>query len=466
MRHMVLLGITEVNNDSLLNMHVKLRTEVRAVEIKLDSLPGSEVQVLRDKFQNVFGKNSGYKKMCKVAQVLEGVPVDEIYIPLFKYARLTSCDVERSFSQYKSLFRYNRHAFVMENLEMTFVVHCNSRPNTSTQVRLLDERILAVVCNGTKAASTQFNIPIAYACNLGRILKKSSLKDRTQVALFNDLVPTEITSVGGIESSQTAFKELRARIRHSITWHSPYNWEKLQKKPNQIMSPNKMRTTTSLSKMSHTGVSGDPYFLLPPLGAKKTTVPSDTRMFQDTTVHLCSYIWLEMADISQTDILSQSAVKNLKVKIYKTVILLVVLYGCETWTLTLREEQRWRFFENKVLRKIFGSKRDEVTGEWRKLRNTELHAFYSSPDIIRNIKSRRLRWAGHVAHMGESINAYSVLVGRPEGKRPLGRPRRRWEDIKMDLREVGYDDRDRIGLAQDRDQWRAYVRAAMNLRVP
>ncbi|KAJ4442300.1 hypothetical protein ANN_12168 [Periplaneta americana] len=91
---------------------------------------------------------------------------------------------------------------------------------------------------------------------------------------------------------------------------------------------------------------------------------------------------------------------------------------CETWILTLREEQRLRVFENKVLRKIFGGKRDEVTGEWRKLHNTELHALYSSPDIIRNIKSRRLRWAGHVAHMGESKNAYRVLVGRPEGKRP------------------------------------------------
>ncbi|KAJ4433880.1 hypothetical protein ANN_16193, partial [Periplaneta americana] len=159
--------------------------------------------------------------------------------------------------------------------------------------------------------------------------------------------------------------------------------------------------------------------------------------------------------------------KNLKVRIYKTVILPVVLYGCETWTLTLREEHGLRVFENKVVRKIFGAKRDEVTGEWRKLHNAELHALYSSPDIIRNIKSRRLRWAGHVACMGESRNAYRVSVGRPEGKRPLGRPRRRWEDnIKMDLREVGYDDRDWINLAQDRDRWRAYVRAAINLRVP
>ncbi|KAJ4446570.1 hypothetical protein ANN_13267 [Periplaneta americana] len=127
----------------------------------------------------------------------------------------------------------------------------------------------------------------------------------------------------------------------------------------------------------------------------------------------------------------------------KLVTLPVVLYGCEAWTLTLREEQRLRVFENKVFRKIFGTKRDEVTGEWRKLHNTELHALYSSPDIIRNIKSRRLRWAEHVACMGESRNAYRVLVGRPEGKRSLGKPRRRWEDnIKMDLMEVAYDNRD------------------------
>ncbi|KAJ4427909.1 hypothetical protein ANN_23918 [Periplaneta americana] len=105
--------------------------------------------------------------------------------------------------------------------------------------------------------------------------------------------------------------------------------------------------------------------------------------------------------------------------------------------------------------KTFRAKRDEVTGEWRKLHNTELHALYSSPDIIRNIKSRHLRWAGHVARMGESRNAYRVSAGRPEGKRPLGRQRRRLEDnIKMDLREMGYDDRDWINLAKDRDQWR------------
>ncbi|KAJ4428389.1 hypothetical protein ANN_24409 [Periplaneta americana] len=138
---------------------------------------------------------------------------------------------------------------------------------------------------------------------------------------------------------------------------------------------------------------------------------------------------------------------NLKVRIYKTVILPVVLYGCETWTLSLIEKHRLSAFDKKVLRKIFGAKRVEVTGELRKLHNTELHALYSSPGIIKNIKSRRLRWAGHVARMGESRNSYIVLVGKPEGKRPLGRRRLRWEDnIKMDLREVEYADRDWLNL--------------------
>jgi hypothetical protein len=108
--------------------------------------------------------------------------------------------------------------------------------------------------------------------------------------------------------------------------------------------------------------------------------------------------------------------RKLKVKIYKTTILPVVLYGCETWSLTLREEHRLRVFENKVLRRIFGPARDEVTGEWRKLHNGELHNLYSSPDIIRQIKSRRMRWAGHVACMGEGRNVYRVLVGKAEGK--------------------------------------------------
>jgi hypothetical protein len=96
-------------------------------------------------------------------------------------------------------------------------------------------------------------------------------------------------------------------------------------------------------------------------------------------------------------------------------------------------------FENRVLRRIFGPKRDEVTGEWRKLPNEELHILYSSPNIIRQIKSRRMRWAGHVAHMGENKNVYKVLMGKPEGKRPLERPRHRWEDgIRMDLGEIGW----------------------------
>ena len=113
--------------------------------------------------------------------------------------------------------------------------------------------------------------------------------------------------------------------------------------------------------------------------------------------------------------------KKLKVKTYKTIILPVVLYGCETWSLTLKEKHRLRGFENKVLRKIFGGKKDEITGEWKKLHNVELHALYSSPNIIRSLKSRRLRWVGHVARMEQSRNAYRVLVGRPELKIPLGR---------------------------------------------
>jgi len=126
--------------------------------------------------------------------------------------------------------------------------------------------------------------------------------------------------------------------------------------------------------------------------------------------------------------------KNLKIKIYRTIILLVVLYGCETWSLTLREERRLRMFENRVLRIVFGPKRDEVTEEWRKLHNEELKDHYSLPNIVRVVKSRRMRWAVHVARMG----VHRVLVGKPDVKRPLGRPRRRWEDnMKMDLREVG-----------------------------
>jgi hypothetical protein len=141
------------------------------------------------------------------------------------------------------------------------------------------------------------------------------------------------------------------------------------------------------------------------------------------------------------------------------------LYGCETWSLTLREEHRLRVFENRALRRIFGPKRYEVMGEWRKMHNGELRNLYSSPDIIRQIKSRRLRWVGHVACMGEGRNMYSVLMGKLKGKRPLERPRRRWEDgVKMDLREIGWGV-EWVHLAQDRDRLRAVVNAVMNLQI-
>jgi hypothetical protein len=159
--------------------------------------------------------------------------------------------------------------------------------------------------------------------------------------------------------------------------------------------------------------------------------------------------------------------KNLKMRICKSIILPVVLNGCKTWSLTLKEEHRLRVFETKVLRKIFGPKRDEVSGEWRKLYNEEFRDLYSSPSIIRIIKSIRMRWAGHVARMGEKRNAYRLLVGKPKGKRPLARPRRMWLDnIKMDLLEKGWGGVDWTGLAQDRDKWRALVNEVMKLRVP
>jgi hypothetical protein len=130
----------------------------------------------------------------------------------------------------------------------------------------------------------------------------------------------------------------------------------------------------------------------------------------------------------------------------------------------LGEEHRLRVLENRVLRRIFGPKREE-DGSWGKLRNDELHSLYYSPIIVIVIKSRRMRWAGPVTRMGEGRGVYRVLVGRPEGKRPLGRPRRRWKDnIKMDLRETGMDGANWIHLAEGRIQWRAFVNTVMNLR--
>jgi hypothetical protein len=134
--------------------------------------------------------------------------------------------------------------------------------------------------------------------------------------------------------------------------------------------------------------------------------------------------------------------------------------GVKHGSLTLRGEPRLRVLENRVLRRKFGPKRDEVMGGWRKLHNGRLRDLYSSPSIVRMIKSRRMRWEGHVARMGEKRNACRLLVGKPEEKRPLGRPRRRWvNNIGMDLGEIGWGGVGWIGLAQDRNRWRALVNA-------
>jgi hypothetical protein len=153
--------------------------------------------------------------------------------------------------------------------------------------------------------------------------------------------------------------------------------------------------------------------------------------------------------------------RNVKVKIYKTIILPVVLFGCESWSLTLREGHRQRVFENRILRRRFGPKRDEVTGEWRKLHSEELHNLYSSPDIIRQVKSRRMRWAGHAARMERREKCTRFWWESPK-------ERDHWEDQGVGGKMVflGRLGRvDWIRLSQDRDRWRVVVSAVMNLRV-
>jgi hypothetical protein len=149
---------------------------------------------------------------------------------------------------------------------------------------------------------------------------------------------------------------------------------------------------------------------------------------------------------------------------HTTIILPVVLYGYVTLSLTLREEHRLRVFENRMLRRLYKPKWDQVTGGRRKLHNEERHSLYSLLNIIRMMKSRMVIGAGCVACMGEMKNAYRILVGKPEGKRQLRRPRHRWEyDIKMDLRDIVLDGMDCIHLAQDVDWWQALVKTVMNL---
>jgi hypothetical protein len=156
---------------------------------------------------------------------------------------------------------------------------------------------------------------------------------------------------------------------------------------------------------------------------------------------------------------------NIKIKIYKTIILLV-LCGCETWFVTLREEGKLRGFENRVLKRILGPKREEGAGNWRKLYSEELHNLCALPDIIRVIKSRRIRWAGHVAWTGGMRNAYKMLVRKSEGKIPLWIPGHRWEDnIRMNLGETVWESADWMNLSQDRVQWQALVNMVMNLWV-
>ncbi|KAJ4444527.1 hypothetical protein ANN_06321 [Periplaneta americana] len=210
-------------------------------------------------------------------------------------------------------------------------------------------------------------------------------------------------NVDGIGDSEMTFGEMRPRTLHRLP-DMPYGCENLGKNPT--------RSTTNTSEKDFVVVTNRHT-------ASRTVVEASARSDRGAIPGRAR------ASAGQTR--ARAITHEVHSKPISDIVKHRSLAGlwCETWTLTLREELRLRCLRIRFLGKIFGAKRDEVTGEWRKLHNAELYALYSSPDIIRNIKSRRLRWAGHIARMGESRNAYRVLVGRSEGKRPLGRPRHR-----------------------------------------
>jgi hypothetical protein len=163
---------------------------------------------------------------------------------------------------------------------------------------------------------------------------------------------------------------------------------------------------------------------------------------------------------------SVSSPKNLKIKVYNYIIYLLFYMGMKLCLSHTEEKHGLRVFENRVLRRTFGDKREEVVGGWRRLHNKELHNLYASPYVIRVINSRRMRWAGHVTRMGEIRNSYKILIEKPEGKRPLWRPRRRWEhNIRMDHREMWLKGVDWIHLPQDGDKWQGAGNTILNLRV-